>query len=130
MGAIFISSAIATVLLVGVAERVCLFGVCLRDDAAMRASALIGGPPIKVLPAMFLLRPRVGHIPAVLVVPVAMALVIAGLLHRSKVDGSFLNTAAHLIPWFSRSCFLAGLAALALWPTRTREAKIESDRVT
>jgi hypothetical protein len=65
---------------------------------------------------MLLLRRRFGTIMGSLLVSVVMAMVMATLFHSPEIDGSFLHTAALLVPWFGVSWFRAGMVAITLWP--------------
>jgi hypothetical protein len=40
---------------------------------------------------------------------------------RGVVDGSFFNTAGHVVPWLATSWFLGGVLALTLWPNPSIE---------
>ncbi len=108
-----------------ISEGSCLFNECLRDDASIRAAAILGTPLLAayvllswllVYPTNLWLRLRLGGLRASLLVSAGFAVAIAGLFHSPSVDGPFVHTAMYFVTWFGSSWFLAGLCAAALWP--------------
>lgn len=98
---------------------------CLRDDAAIWAEAMLGLPLLVawlvaswllVFPAMLALRRRCGRVLAPAVVGLLFAVGLAALFHRPDIDGTFVNTAMHLVPWLAGAWFAGGVVAATLWP--------------
>jgi hypothetical protein len=124
-----IASAVAT--LVSVALFAAVDAVCsLRhlaqaDDAALRAAAIFELPLalayllilwLVVLPATLRLR-RLGAVFAPTAVACSPTLLVAGLLHNSAVDRSFIATLAYVLVPMALPSALAGWICLRLWPS-------------
>jgi hypothetical protein len=135
--AITLSSVTAVGLLVGMSEAACLVQRCVQDDASVRALAMLGMPLLfaylllswlVVFPAMLLLRKRLGRVVSAASVACLCALGIAVFFHIPSVDGAFVNTAQHIIPWFGTPWMLGGILALTLWPHRSGPRAVPASR--
>lgn len=122
---VLISSAVSCIVLLGMSEGLCLLKECVRDDASIRATAILGVPLLiayvmlswlLVFPVMLWLKRRWGSFLAALLVSLAFGVAMALTFHMPSIDGSFLHTALHVAPWFAVPWLVAGLAAIALWP--------------
>ena len=123
--AVVLSSAVAVGLIIGLSEGACLFRECIRDDAAIIATALLGIPLLViyaalswlvVFPSMLFLCRNVRKVVASGLAALSFSIAFALFFHRPGVDGSFYNTALHLVPWLTLPWFVGGIVAMALWP--------------
>ena len=103
----------------------CVITGCVEDDAARRASALLGPTMevayvvflwISVFPAALLLRRWFPNFVAAASSAVGLGVVVAWIAHTPSVDGPFLRTLMYLMPWLVIPWTLGAFILVTLWP--------------
>jgi hypothetical protein len=127
LAAVIASSAAASLCLFVTSELACAAGGCARDDAAFRAEgfavfmllAYCIVSWVAVYPVMLVLRKRIAAAAACALVALVYAVSLSAVFHSPQVDGSFINTAKHLVPWLATAWFIGGLIATIMWPNQS-----------